>query len=160
MLNADGDMVSFRQDEMVAEGRATDMADDGALAVLLRDELERHHLIAGWFIKGFDIPFLNTRLVANGERTMRPRLVYDPRWCYSGWRGLSPRNAKLKTVSEFFGYEPKPEVSADVWVKARGGNRKAMDEVVDRCEADVRISKEIGERTCDEGLLKNLQSYP
>jgi hypothetical protein len=73
---------------------------------------------------------------------------------------LSPRNARLKTVSEFFGYEAKPEVSAEVWVNARGGNRKALDEVVERCEADVRIAYEIGIRTLEEGLVKNLQSYP
>lgn len=160
VLTHEGDMVTLRQDEYVADGRATDMADDGALARDARDLLEAHHCIAGWFIKGFDISFLNTRLVAGGHRQMKPRLCYDPRWYYSGWRGLSPRNARLKTVSEFFGYEPKPDVPAEVWVKARGGNRAAMDEVCDRCEADVRISKEIGERTFEEGLVRNLQSYP
>lgn len=160
ILTHSGEMITFRQDEYVADGRATDMADDRAIARDARDLLEQHDCTAGWYIKGFDIPFLNTRLVANGERTMRSRLCYDPRWYYSGWRGLSPRNARLKTVTEFFGYEAKPEVSADVWVKARGGNRKAMDEVVERCEADVRIAKEIGERTIQEGLVRNLQSYP
>ena len=160
ILQYDGVLVTFRQDELVAAGKATDMADDSALAVLARDALEAHHLTCAWYGKGFDIPLLNTRLVANGHRMLKPMLMFDPRWYYSGWRGLKPRNAKLKTVTEFFGYEQKQEVGAEVWVNARGGNKEAMDIVVERCESDVRILKDLAERTLDEGLVRNLGAYP
>jgi uncharacterized protein YprB with RNaseH-like and TPR domain len=147
VLTHTGEMVSLRQDDFVKAGLAADMSDDHAIAVALRDLLEEHNLHVAFFGKGFDVPFLNTRLIANGERFLRQMLMIDPRWYYSGWRGVKTSNAKLKTVSSFFGYEPKQEVTAETWVKARVGNRDAMDIVVERCESDVRILKEITERT-------------
>lgn len=160
ILRHDGTMQTFRQDEIVAAGKARNMADDREISKLIRDALEEHHLLVGWFSKGFDIPFLNSRLVANGHRMIKQHLHIDPRWYYSGWRGVKTRNAKLKTVSEFFGYEPKQEVTSEVWVEARTGDRKAMDIVVERCESDVRILAEITARTADEGLIRNVQMYP
>ncbi len=46
----------------------------------------------------------------------------------------------MKHVAEFFGAEKKPDVAPETWMKAKAGNRKAMNEVVERCEADVRIT--------------------
>lgn len=160
VLTHDGSMVSLRQDDFLARKQAEDMSDDRAIAVATREILEAHDVIVGWFCKGFDIPFLNTRLVANGERFMKQMLVIDPRWYYSGWRGIKTSNAKLKTVSAFFGFEPKQEVTAETWVKARVGNREAMDVVVERCESDVRILKTITERTIADGLVRNINLYP
>jgi hypothetical protein len=73
---------------------------------------------------------------------------------------LKPKSGKLKHASELFGFEPKPEVEPETWLYARGGQKAAMDEVVERCEADVRITREVIERAMDIGLIKNISRYP
>lgn len=152
-------MKTFRQDAYVRRKKARDMTDDRALLVDLRDHLEQHHVLSGWFSKGFDIPHLRTRLVLHGERPLKELLHLDCIWQYKGWRGIRPRSAKMKHVTAFFGFEEKPDVPAEVWLKARTGNKKAIDEVVDRCEADVRITRQLAEKTLELGLTKNISRY-
>ena len=148
---------SFRIDEI----NAGSVADDGPLAAAIRDEIEQHHISAGYFSKGFDISFLNTRLLAAGERRMTPMLHIDPIWFYRGWRGVGVRSSKMKVVAEWLGLdEQKMQVPADVWVAARHGDKAALDIVVDRCESDVRVTMDIIVHALDNRLMKNIQTYP
>ena len=160
-------MITLRQDQYVKKGLAEDMVDDAQLCIDLRNLLNEQHITAGWFSKGYDITHLNTRLVANGEtKLLDSKLHIDCIWYYKGWRGLKPMSSAMKNVAKFLkdagvkGMEEKPEVPAAVWQKARVGNKKAMDQVCSRCEADVRITRAITEFTADIGMLKNIQRYP
>ena len=105
-------MVSFRNDDI-----GSSMADDASIAVQLRDYLEEFHLTIGWFSKGFDITFLNTRLVKAGFKPIRPHLHLDPIWYCKGWRGLNTRSSKMKVMAEFFDVERKMDVDVDVWIR-------------------------------------------
>lgn len=138
------------------------LADDGEIAKRIRDELENYHITVGWFSKGFDIAFLNTRLVKAGHKTIRPHLHLDSCWYMKGWRGIKPRSASLKVAAEFFDLpERKPDVDVDVWINAAyGGQKKAMDELVERCKADVRLTQGATEALLDSGVVKNIQTYP
>lgn len=156
-----GEMTTFRQDEIKRRKRIA-MSNDGPIAVAIRDHLETAHMVVGWHSKGFDIPFLNTRLVANGERTITPSLHLDPMWQMRGWRGLAPRNSKLSTVAEFFKLgERKQSVDVEEWIKAQmDWNEEAMDILCERCESDVRLLAEITEHILDAGLVRNIMRYP
>ena len=147
----------FRNDEL-----SDNMADDRAIAVALRDELETYHITAGWFSKGFDISFVNTRLVKAGEKPIRPHLHLDGIWFMKGWRGLKTRSAKLAVAAEYFNLKNrKPSVDVDVWISAAfGGDKRAMDELVDRCKADCKITHEVTEKLFDAGMVRNIQRYP
>jgi hypothetical protein len=147
----------FRNDEL-----SSSMASDEDLALKLRDSLEQYPITSGWHSKGFDIPFLNTRLAKYGHRPLRRHLHLDGRWYMAGWRGLSPRSAKLGVAAEFFNLpNRKPSVDVDVWINAAmGGDTKAMDELVERCKADTKITAQVTERLLDLGVVRNIQSYP
>ncbi len=147
----------FRNDDI-----AECLADDAEIARQIRDRLEDFNIVVGWFSKGFDIPFINTRLVKAGFKPIRPHLHLDPCWYLKGWRGLNPRSSSLRVAAEFFDLKDrKPQVDVDVWIDAAyGGDRKAMDELVDRCKADVKITKEVCEKILATGLVKNIQMYP
>lgn len=153
-------MITLRQDVYVRQGLAEDMLDDKQLCIDLRELLDQQHLHAGWFSKGFDITHVNSRLAIHGERRLQSKLHMDCIWYYKGWRGLRFQTSKMKHVAEALGLERKPDVEAETWMQARAGRKKAMDEVVDRCEADVRITRQISERTLATGLVKNLGVYP
>lgn len=153
-----GKMTSFRRDHL----RGKNKADDSRLAKAIRDELEKYHITVGWYSKGFDIAFLNTRLVKAGLKPLRSHLHLDPIWVCKGWRGLKPRSAKMAVMSEFFDLpERKPGVDVDVWIDAaQGGDKQAMDILVERCEADVRITAQLTAKLLDTGLIKSINFYP
>ena len=152
-------MKSFRNDKYVKAGYSEDMTEDAALCVDVREHLETFDILVGWYSKGFDVSHFRTRLVMAGERMLRKHLHIDLLWYYKGWRGLKTKSSSLASVSEFFGLETKPGVDPKVWMKAKAGNKKAMDECVDRCEADVRITKEIYYKTLDLELIQNISKY-
>lgn len=155
-----GKMKTLRQDTYIKKGLADDMTDDRQLCLDLRDLLETYHITVGYFSKGFDLTHLRSRLVVNGDRPLKVMLHGDPIWQYKGWRGLRPMSSSMKNVAKFLKLgEQKPDVLPEVWMKAKGGNKKAMDEVCDRCEADVRITREIQEKTIDLGYTMNIQRY-
>jgi hypothetical protein len=151
------EMRTFRIDEI----NNGSIAKDGPLAVAIRDEIERHHISAGYFSKGFDISFLNTRLMIAGERKMTPMLHIDPIWFYKGWRGLKFRSSSMKVVAKVLGLEEtKMDVPDSVWIDARHGDKESLDILVDRCESDVRITMDIICHALDNRLMKNIMTYP
>lgn len=154
------EMVSFRQDEYVRKKIAEDMIDDAALCVALRDFLNDFHIHITFYGKGFDVPHLNSRLALNGERRLDPAWHLDVCWAFKGWRGLKFQTGKMKHVAEALGLEQKPSVPPEVWMEAKAGRKKAMNEVVERCEADARITAQIAEYVADNDLLKSIQRYP
>lgn len=161
LIEPEGKMITLRQDTYVKRGLAEDMSDDHALCVELRDLLATRHVSVGYFSKGFDIPHLNSRLALHGETLLLPPQMHiDPIWAFKGWRGIRARSAKMKHMAEFFGLEQKPDVSAEVWLKARGGNKRAIDEVVERCAADVRITKALALKALELGLIRRVERWP
>jgi len=149
-------MRTFRYDDY-----ATDPSGDRRLAVAVRDYLESHHITCGYYSKGFDIPFLNTRLMVHGERSLERTLHMDPIWFYRGWRGMKIRSSKMKVVAKVLNLdEKKMDVDDEVWIDARHGNKEAMDIICDRCESDVRVTMKILCHCLDNRLMKNIQTYP
>lgn len=150
------EMVTFRIEDY-CEGK---FSRDGDLALAIRNYIEQHTMSCGWFSKGFDIAFLNTRLVQNGHRAMNRMLHIDPIWYFRGWRGLKPRSSKMAVVAEFYDIERKQDVDVSVWADAMAGDTEAMDILVDRCESDVRITSELMMKAFEAGLIKTIQCYP
>ena len=158
-------MTTLRQDHYVNKKFAgvkgvSGMYDDHMLLLDLKTILDSFQVTAGWFSKGFDIPHINTRLLKWGERPLDTKLHLDGIWYCKGWRGIKPQSSKLKHVAEFFGLEPKPDVEPDVWLAARTGDKHAMDLVCERCESDVRITRDAIEILLDHGYVRNIQRYP
>lgn len=155
-------MTTFRQDDYTRKRKngAKNMVDDRLLLIDLRDYLESFHCTMGWFTKGFDLPHVRSRLVLQGERPLKEMLHVDGIWYYKGWRGLKFGSARLgKVAANLKTPNQKPEVEADVWMGAKAGDRTCLDEVVDRCEADVLTTYDVIRKSFDLGLIKNIQRY-
>ena len=128
---------TFRADR--APWRARDPIDDSKLAVAIRDELEKYHLIVSWNGKMFDAPFLNARLLRVGERPLRPQLHLDAMF-YAG--GVSNRigSRKLDNVQRFLGLsEAKTPISWTDWQRAAIGDKRAFERVVIHNVQDVKV---------------------
>lgn len=134
--------------------------DDGMLAVDIRDCLEGHDIIVGWNSKGFDVPYLNTRLVYNGKERLRTHLHIDPMYCFRGWHGIKPTSSSLKAVAEFFDLPvQKLDVPKKVWNSAKRGSRKAIDHLSKRSRSDVEITAMLTQKAFEHGLIKNITRY-
>ena len=128
---------TFRADR--APWKSKDPIDDSRLAVAIRDELEKYHLIVSWNGKLFDAPFVNARLLKVGERPIRPQLHLDAMY-YAG--GCSNRigSKKLDNVQRFLGLtESKTPITWPEWQRAALGDKRAFEKVVHHCEQDVRV---------------------
>ena len=149
-------MTTYRIDEYERDH----LLDDGPIVKDIRDKLLNHHLLCGFFSKGFDIPFLNARLVQNGLDKVPNHLHWDPIYQYKGWHGLKIGSSSMKNVAEFLGLdEQKMAVPKDIWKRAGACDPEALDVLVDRCESDVRVLAKIAQKTLDAGLVKNIQRY-
>ena len=147
----------FRQDKIEHKKNFT---DDTEMCKLIRDCLEDHHIVVTWWGKGFDIPFLNTRLVQNGERKLRNHLHIDPYYYHKGWHGVKPGRASLEAVGDFYDVsERKYKVDKEVWTEVSIGDPDAMEIIAERCRSDVKLLAQVTQRTFDADLIKNITRY-
>ena len=119
--------------------------DDSGLAEWVRDELERYDINVGWNNFQFDQSFLNARLLRWGKRPVSDRMSIDPMYkARYGRYGARIGSSKLDNVSKFFRTsESKTVVDWDIWQLASMGDDKAMDYVVEHCEADVLVLRDV-----------------
>ena len=128
---------TFRADR--APWKLKDPIDDSKLAIAIRDELEKYHMIVSWNGKLFDAPFLNARLLKARERPLRAQLHLDAMW-YAGGSSNRIGSKKLVNVQKFLGLpEEKTAITWENWQRAALGATKSFDEVVHHCEMDVRV---------------------
>lgn len=112
--------------------------DDSRLAVAARDLLESYDQWVGWNSKMYDIPFIDTRLLIAGERPLRKDVMHiDPMW-KAGRFSLTLHSRRLDAVAKTFRLDAqKTPLDFDTWQDAAEGEKWAMDQVVEHCEADV-----------------------
>lgn len=94
--------------------------------------------------KRFDVRFLNTRLLKH-KLPLLPELPHFDT-CEVIWKKLKMR-ARLESTQKFLGLaEAKTPLNLETWMKASTGDRASMNEVVEHCEADVRVLEQAYER--------------
>jgi uncharacterized protein YprB with RNaseH-like and TPR domain len=146
-IDLDSDeVVTFRRDRRPWKG--TKLTDDKRLAVAIRNRLEQADIIAGWNSLLFDAPFLNARLAAADERPLRVGERHGSRHLdmmyYASGQSMRLHGRALDKVAKFFHADnKKTPLLPEVWADAGAGVPEAMQEVVDHCEADVRVTKDV-----------------
>lgn len=141
-VELEGDPWTFRQDQTGLRNRE-DITDDAKLVVAIRDELERYDLMVAHNGRLFDVPMLNARLAKAGERPLKTHFFLDTRW-YLNSASMRLGSAKLENAQKYFGlgYQ-KTAISWDQWQRAAALDRDAMNEVVEHCEQDVLVLREL-----------------
>jgi hypothetical protein len=118
--------------------------DDRQLAVDIRDTLEAHDLIMGWNSKEHDIRFLNARLTYWGERSLIPVKHVDFMWQFAK---LKVGGRSLEVAARYFGLgEEKMKFPNEVWQRANIGDKEAIAQLIERCESDVRLTRDVASR--------------
>lgn len=113
-----------------------DRRGDKKVCVQIRDALERLDYVCTFYGTGFDLPFLNTRLVAQGERPIDQLRHID--LYYVARNKLKLHSNRLQVVAEtLFGKSEKTRVIGPIWLQASRGDKAAMNYIVEHCQRDV-----------------------
>lgn len=118
--------------------------NDREVARAMRDVLIDADGCVTWFGKYFDIPFLNSRLLAHGLDPMPPFGSTH----VDGWRiarnHLKLNSNRLNVVSEFINSkERKSPVLGPEWIDAMAGDKQALKYVYEHCRKDVEVLEEV-----------------
>lgn len=142
----EGDPYTFRKDVKPYSGRT--VIDDSRLVKAIRNEIENADIIVGWNSILHDIPLLNARLAASGERPIqtgeRYGIMHIDLMYYAGGQSLKIGSRRLDNVSNFFGTEgAKTKLDGEIWQMAATGDKTAMDDIVEHCEIDTTVLREL-----------------
>jgi len=122
--------------------------DDSRIAIGVRRELESADIVVGWNSKLHDVPLVNARLSKHGERAIHIGEKYggthvDLMW-YAAGSSMKIGGRSLATVSKYFNVRhAKTPLTGDVWQLAGAGDKSALDLVVEHCEADVLVLRDL-----------------
>jgi uncharacterized protein YprB with RNaseH-like and TPR domain len=145
-LGEDKEPYTFRIDKKPWKG--SDTIDDAKLAVSIRDELETADIIVGWNSILFDQRLLNTCLSLVGERYLQVGTKYSSfhldLMYYARGSGLRIGSSKLDNVAKFFKcHNQKTPLDGFLWQRGAAGDKKAIDKIVEHCEADVMVLRDV-----------------
>jgi hypothetical protein len=124
------DLKKFREDP----------TDDRQMCKEFLELVEQADAVVGWNSKGFDWRFLQTRI-------MKHRLGYLPPVPHVDLL-MTSRNAtkmrrSLDNTGKFFDLKnQKIPLDMNEWMSAGRGNPKALQHVIDHCEADILMTEE------------------
>lgn len=135
---------TFRRDEFPQ----SNPIDDAGLCSAIKETLEGADIIVGWNSILHDVPLVNARLAANGMSPIRTGEKHGVRhldlmW-YAGGQSMKIGSRKLDNVAKFFQCDnQKTPLDGEVWQLAAAGDKDAMELIVEHCEADVLVLKEV-----------------
>lgn len=145
-VGLEGEPYTFRGDTKPYRSRSK--IDDSKLVVAIRDELESADIVVGWNSILHDQPLLNARLVLAGERPLRVGEKHsshhvDLMW-YAGGNSMKIGGRRLDTVAKFFKCDnQKTPLDGEAWQRAAVGERDAMDQIVEHCQYDVLVLRDL-----------------
>jgi len=137
----DDKCTTFRLDDRKYKGRV--LEDDSRLALAVKNYLEDSFCWVGWNSKMFDIAFINARLTLHGMRPVEKRMHIDLMY-YARRPQVTFYSSRLEAVAETLDLPvQKTKLLPQVWVAAKRLDKDAMNYVVDHCEHDVLVLREI-----------------
>lgn len=126
-------------------GHPAEYLDDSKMVVAIRDKLEEYDYIVTYYGTGFDIPYLNTRLIMWGERPIHRYKHID--LYYTARHKLKLHSNRLAVVCEsLFGDSHKTRIVGPTWIRAVQGDPEAMAYIVKHCEIDVAELEKVFDR--------------
>jgi uncharacterized protein YprB with RNaseH-like and TPR domain len=123
---------------------AKDCTDDRDLVIFAREVLLQADVIVTWFGTYFDVPYLQTRLLAHGLDPVPP-IAHDDGWKIARY-ALKLHSNRLASVSQFLGIEEKTPILPEHWTRATAGHRPSIRYVVKHCAQDVEVLEQAYER--------------
>ena len=135
-----GKVFTLRNDRIDTFGwKHGDRGNDRELVKQVNEMIRDHDIIAAHNGKWFDLPFLRTRALKWGLRPLPDVTIVDP--LLIARRKYRLKRNRLGAIADLLHLaDRKTPLDMSIWsdVVLRG-DKKAMDLIVEHCEADVRV---------------------
>lgn len=136
---------------------AKDINDDYEVVKFAGEYLSKCDGMVTHYGSGFDLPFLNSRLLYHGLPTI-PNGIPHIDTCKVARKRLYIHRNRLNTLTKFFGLDKKMKHSgAEMWVKVSQRNKKACNEMSKYCAQDVMALKGLFLKL--RPLISNIPNY-
>jgi uncharacterized protein YprB with RNaseH-like and TPR domain len=120
-----------------------DWLDDSVLVEAYARRLEEFDVLYSWNGKLFDVPVLNSRLLKFGLKPVEAQMHVDLMYKATG-SALAIGRKSLENVSKYFQVNnKKTPLDVRIWEAADHGDKEAYDLIIEHCEADVRVLRDV-----------------
>lgn len=117
--------------------------DDGPAVKAYAEMLQQFDILVSWNGKLFDVPRINARLAYHGLPLLYPRMHIDAMYLAKGSMFNIGRKSLANAEAFFEAKNGKTPLSPRIWDKADHGDDEQFDTIVEHCEADVLVLREI-----------------
>lgn len=129
---------------------------DKTVTLEIAQALSEYDYVLTWYGTKFDVPFLTTRLMANGHPGLG--FIKHKDLYYTARFRLKLNSNRLAVVTEFmFGKTQKTRILPEIWMKALRGDQNSMNYIVDHCERDVKELEKVFRKF---ETMSEMQSVP
>jgi uncharacterized protein YprB with RNaseH-like and TPR domain len=120
---------------------------DKEACIALRNELEKHFILISYYGLGFDLKWLNSKLLYHGEKPLQS--IHHLDLYRIAKKVFKIRSRRLKTVCQFLKIGGKTDVDPEVWRKASYGHCSvSLKEIAEHNKGDVVTLEEVFFRLC------------
>lgn len=127
--------------------------NDQKLVREAKEELEKYSCWLTYYGKGFDVKFLNTRLLKWGYEPIKPKHHIDLYYVLKANTTMSRRSmAQYAGLLET--HDQKMGVSPNVWSEMGFKMKEHMPLMIDRCESDTKVLEMVYDKT--KHLIKDI----
>jgi uncharacterized protein YprB with RNaseH-like and TPR domain len=121
--------------------------DDSLLARRIRDELEKYMVVIGWNHVGYDLPFVNSRLIKSDFKPIDASAICMVDMLWASRYRMRLHSNRLESVIEYLETKTqKTPLKGDLWIRAMAGDKAAMDKVVEHNIRDVESLEEVANK--------------
>lgn len=122
------------------------LGNDQKLVREAKTELEKYKCWVGYYSKGFDRPFLNTRLLKWGLDPIEKRHHIDLYYVLKH-NTLMSRRSMAQYAGLLETHDQKMGVSPNVWSEMGFKMKEHMPLMVSRCESDCKVLRDVFNKT-------------
>lgn len=127
----------------VATHPGKNVLDDSKAVAAYAELLGKFDILVSWNGKLFDVPRINARLAYHGLPLLYPRMHIDAMYLAKGSMFNIGRKSLANAEAFFEAKNGKTPLSPRIWDKADHGDDEEFDTIVEHCEADVLVLREI-----------------
>ena len=116
-----------------------------------REAYDAADIVTGHYIRGFDLPVLNARMMRHGLPLLVPKLAQDTKGDLAKAQGISKSQENLGAMFEL--KHPKIPMNTTKWEEANALTPEGITETIKRVKGDVRQHIEMRQMMIDKGYL-------
>lgn len=117
--------------------------DDSKAVAAYAELISKFDILVSWNGKLFDVPRINARLAFHGLPLLYPRMHIDAMYLAKGSMFNIGRKSLANAEAFFEAKNGKTMLSPRIWDKADHGDDEQFETIVEHCEADVLVLREI-----------------